>query len=85
LNIAELRAAVVQIGLTLDQTVNTYPATEGYKIASASFSALMAGSNNPLAGHTAAYLANLAQEAFYWEGKPSEALARLEEFAATIQ
>jgi hypothetical protein len=85
MSVADLRAAVIQIGLDLDQTVNTYTATEAYKQASARFSALMARSNNPLTAYTAEYLANVAQQAFFWEGKPGEVLQRLEEFAATIQ
>lgn len=85
MNVEELRAAIIQIATTLDQTVNTYEVTTAYKLASANFNALMTGSNNPMVGPTAQYLAGVAEEAFFWEGRTTEVLTRLQEFAATIQ
>ncbi|TCO57107.1 hypothetical protein [Actinocrispum wychmicini] len=84
MNLAELRAAVIQIGVTLTDTVDTEAATMAYAQAVASFCALMAGSNNPAVAPMVAYLHDLHQLALVMEGKPDEATLRLYDFAATI-
>jgi len=81
----ELRAAIVQIGYDLnDESSGHMEATRAYERALARFLALTHGSSHPLTAGTAQFLTEMYQAALYMEGRTTEVIARLEQYAAML-